>query len=171
MRNAVGSQTFHTSPVTESLPTQCRCVGLIGPLVQCWEQLPSSGPGAVPIEAQSDEQSLGRDIAIGDGRSDFGDPCVGQRSEALSYQSVSDSAAFACGRHHDGVDVVHPIHNDYEGEGHNVRTVEHDMGARAHDRCEVIVDGVQCIIKGLTLIVNRAAVGIEHEFPHVWNQR
>lgn len=39
-------------------------------------------------EAQSDEQSLGRDVAIGNDRSDFSEPSVDQRSEAQPYHSA-----------------------------------------------------------------------------------
>ena len=64
---------------------------------------------AVSVQAQPDEESLGCDIAIGDGRSHLGDPCVGERAEAPSHHSGSDSEAFVVGRYDDRVDAATPF--------------------------------------------------------------
>lgn len=46
----------------------------------------------------------------------------------MSYQGTTEPETLACGRHHDRVDVVHIVHDDHEGERHEIRTVDHDVG-------------------------------------------
>ena len=52
------------------------------------------------------------------------------------------------------------VHDDHEGERHEIRTVEHDVRVRTNDRCEVVVDAAERVVAGLAFVVDRVAVGI-----------
>jgi hypothetical protein len=58
---------------------------------------------------------------------------------------------------------VNVVHDDHESKRHEISCVEHDVRVRTDDRCEVVVDGAERIVERLAFVVDRVAIGVQHQ--------
>jgi len=121
------------------------------------------GHRSTPGEAEPEEKTLGSDVAVGDGGTDFGDAITSERFEDQGHRFTADAALFAVSRDDDGIDVVDLIDDDRERHRDHSAGFRHEERVLVHDERQVVVDGFERLDGRFAFVVDRALVGVQHE--------